>query len=290
MKDSRHFEYRGIEQVRIAASADRGASIDYLSTLLSALRADDPARLREVQGVLILGTEVGHVAAAKGLAGMLESLVQKLLQRGSLTQEIARLLDWAGVACPEAVLADAGVSGPIAQEFSRLALKTVIPVAISDFHHAARAKWQAIRSDTDQDDARCPGSKRLPSFQVLADWVSRVDTPRSWHLLMRWLEDGCPWVRDQAAWALRHWWSPRLCEALCDALVIGVNDPAAHEHSFFLLWRLGKLADPGALPVLESLVGTGYDQERELPGGPPPHVPKRNMLREAIRACGGAVQ
>lgn len=277
--------YIGAPHFRIAISEDDRECLSRLHRLLSALRTKNTAAIRQM--VLFLAHEVGLGADTSLLIAFLESLTEELQGKRSAAKEVQDLLDC--VCADRAERASIlGVSPLAASAFAEHVLEIIIPVVSPEFHTASVAVWARIESKI----ARAGSSdhSELPTFQKLADLVSRTDSPDSWRLLMGWVRHWCPWVRNQAAWSLRHWWSPDLWKVLCEVLLLGKEDAAAQEQSFFLLWRLERLAEPEALPTLRSLIGTGYDVARELPGNPPPGTPKVNALRQAIRACGGSAE
>lgn len=131
-----------------------------------------------------------------------------------------------------------------------------------------------------------PDCEILTSFQILIDWVSRVNSLESWCMLKKLLKHKCAWVRGQTAWFLRRWQSSELSILLGEALIIGVQDPTAYEHAFFILWRLIQLSDSRVLPLLESLIGTEFDKEIKPPDS---NIQPSNMLRQAILVCGGSI-
>jgi hypothetical protein len=282
----RHFEYVGTEPFRIAASAEREQCVEYLAGLRSALYAGDSTALCAAR-YPFLAHEMQIRQDPTQFIHLLDSLLGKLHSKGSVAEELQHLLAWAGVASTKGVSADTSVRMATRIEFAGKVLEAVIPVALSDFYAAVNAVWARMESGVTQNGTGYPDASQLASFQTLAEWVSRVDSPESWQLLMRWVKNMHPWVRNQTAWFLRRWSSPDLSMALCDAVMRGVEDSVAHEQTFFLFWRLTQLRDPEVLPALESLIGTGFDKEILPPGDPPPSMPRSNMLRKAIQACGG---
>jgi hypothetical protein len=270
MQDS-DCEYIGADHWGIFPSTDVDGCIDQLMNIVEAIQTNQlqSKHLGRNANILIERTKKGMQAEC-----LLQRLIAKIQSRQSLEDEITNL-----------IVRDGSHLEAQYESFTAEAiLNIILPVSFGDFYPVIRNLWAEI----EQQYVNVLGSPDIngtSNFDALIDWVYKMVSCESYELLINWLKHKNPKIRNSAAWHLRHWMSPMLADQLCDVLLMGKDDPAAHEHSFFIFWRLERLMDPENLPVLEGLLGTGYDKEREFPCNPPPSMPKRNMLRTTIEAC-----
>lgn len=217
------------------------------------------------------------------VADILEALRNKMAADETPREEIRLLLTLQIAARRPWLVSKYGRSWPRKKILNR-ALRVAMRVLADDFI----ATVGCVCADL---DVRVAEGKEDGGFRAESTWlygpqfelVGRLNTPGSYNLLAGYLGHPWPEIRDSAAWRLRMWRGQCLADRLCEALLMGREDPVAPEHSFHLLLLIGRLRDPRSLPALESLVGTDFDRDRNKPGG----GPLANMLREAMAACSG---
>lgn len=269
--------YIGQSKFRINKSADIDASTKRLAELVMVITTTDASQMNSGERTIFSRWFDMGAPEADTIVELLNRLGRKLAHNIPVKAELKELIYYCGATTSRQWT----VHGHYLTFIATRALEAVIPIRLHEFIDVIWHLWEDFKREMEQSSWYDTSRKKLiTSTSVLLDWTSRVNAAKAYLLLINCLMHPWPEIRNAAAWQLRRWWSPTLSDKLCEALLMGIDDPNAQNNCYFILLRLSRLGDPTALPILRSLIDTRFDSEDTKLEGKP-----CNILRIAIRSC-----